>query len=204
MQDHLFGGDQAPTRGHRQFGLKFTGAEEFTVDVGVVDDPAAISTCEGLIYAVKAQNTPPVLKATAHIEAQCFVASLKNGVEKDDALAQLSAESAYRVGGNRPRGKGRENQASCISHSMGSPGSASLTVRRRSESTTLLTVYCRWPNTESTDQITRLHGPRCSDGYHRPVRHLGRRTNAEICLTRHRPVVRDIVRELATLARKAS
>ena len=184
-------------------GLKFTGAEEFTVDVEVVDDPAAISTCDGLIYAVKAQNTAPVLKATAHIEAQCFVASLQNGVEKDDALATTFGRervvgSVAIVAGERPEPGVVHLTFDGLTRFGELDGSSS---QRVDHLVALFTAAGL--NTESTDQITASTWSKMLGWI--PIglfATLGRRTNAEIMSARviARSYV-DIVRELATLAR---
>ncbi len=91
----------------RSRGLVLTGAASFTADVEAVDDPSAVTDCDGLLYAVKAQDTAAALAATAHIRARVFVASLQNGVDKDAALARTFGEDAVVgavaiVAGERP------------------------------------------------------------------------------------------------------
>ena len=71
----------------RQNGLRLGGREEFTVELNAVDDAQNIQTCDALIFATKAQDTPAALEKTAHIEVDDFVASLQNGTIKDDLLA---------------------------------------------------------------------------------------------------------------------
>ncbi len=73
----------------RQNGLHLGGREEFTVELNAVDDARNIQTCDALIYATKAQDTPAALEETAHIEVDDFVASLQNGTIKDDLLASV-------------------------------------------------------------------------------------------------------------------
>tara|TARA_B100000700_G_scaffold313690_1_gene399098 strand:- start:2941 stop:3897 length:957 start_codon:yes stop_codon:yes gene_type:complete len=184
-------------------GLKLTGAEEFTVDVEVVDDPAAISTCDGLLYAVKAQDTASVLKATAHIDAQHFVASLQNGVNKDDALAttfgwERVVGSVAIVAGERPEPGVVHLTFDGLTRFGELDGSSS---QRIDDLVALFTAAGL--NTESSDRITASTWSKMLGWI--PIglfATLGRRTNAEIMSDRviARSYV-DMVRELAELAR---
>ena len=69
-------------------GLRLTGRKEFTVQIDATDDAESVRECDSLIYTVKAQDTEAVLTMTKHIQVRDFVASLQNGVIKDDILAR--------------------------------------------------------------------------------------------------------------------
>ena len=68
-------------------GLCLKGLKEFTVQIDATDDAKSIRECDVLIFAVKAQDTQAALTITEHIHVYDFVASLQNGVIKDDMLA---------------------------------------------------------------------------------------------------------------------
>ena len=68
-------------------GLRLTGLKEFTVQIDVIDDAKSIQECDILIYTVKAQDTQAALTITKDIHVRNFVASLQNGVIKDEMLA---------------------------------------------------------------------------------------------------------------------
>ena len=69
-------------------GLRLIGLKEFTVQIAATADAKSIRECDGLIFAVKAQDTQAALTMTAHIHVRDFVASLQNGVIKDEMLAR--------------------------------------------------------------------------------------------------------------------
>ena len=73
----------------REDGLRLTGLEEFTVHIDATDDAESIRECDILIYAMRAQDTQAALAMTAHIHVHEFVASLQNGVLKDEMLADV-------------------------------------------------------------------------------------------------------------------
>ena len=73
----------------REDGLRLTGLEEFTVHIDATDDAEGIRECDILIYAMRAQDTQEALAMTAHIHVHEFVASLQNGVLKDEMLADV-------------------------------------------------------------------------------------------------------------------
>ena len=73
----------------RQGALRLTGLQEFTVQIDATDDPKSIRECDILIYTVKAQDTQASLKMTEHIQARDSVASLQNGVVKDELLVNV-------------------------------------------------------------------------------------------------------------------
>ena len=69
-------------------GLKLIGRQECVARINAVDDASEISTCDSIVYVVKAQDTQSVLDGTAHIEVRDFVVSLQNGTIKDDLLCE--------------------------------------------------------------------------------------------------------------------
>ncbi len=69
-----------------QSGLHMRGLHEFTAEVEVVDHGLDVRECDVLIFATKAQHTQEALRATQHIRVREFVASLQNGVVKDEML----------------------------------------------------------------------------------------------------------------------
>ncbi len=73
----------------REDGLRLTGLEEFTVHIDATDDAESVRECDILIYAMRAQDTQAALAMTAHIHVHEFVASLQNGVLKDEMLAEV-------------------------------------------------------------------------------------------------------------------
>ena len=73
----------------REDGLRLTGLKEFTVHIDATDDAESIRECDILIYAMRAQDTQAALAMTAHIHVREFVASLQNGVLKDEELAEV-------------------------------------------------------------------------------------------------------------------
>ncbi len=91
----------------RRDGLRLEGLREITVELAATSDATEISACDALIYAVKAQDTERALAATAHIEPRALVASVQNGVIKDELLAEaFGAERVIgaltAVAGERP------------------------------------------------------------------------------------------------------
>lgn len=60
----------------REHGLRLEGLDSFAVAVEVIDDPADLSSCDILIYAVKAQDTATALAARAHVDVREFIASI--------------------------------------------------------------------------------------------------------------------------------
>ncbi len=91
----------------RENGLRLTGLKEFTVHIDATDDAESIRECDILIYAVRAQDTQAALAMTAHIHVNEFVASLQNGVLKDEILAGVFGRGRVVgalavVGGERP------------------------------------------------------------------------------------------------------
>lgn len=68
-------------------GLQMRGLREFTVEIDAVDHGGALRECDVLIIATKAQHTEEVLRATQHLRVRDFVASLQNGVVKDEILS---------------------------------------------------------------------------------------------------------------------
>lgn len=68
-------------------GLTIEGRDKFTVRIDAVENAHSIKECDCLIFAVKAQDTQVALANTRHIKVNDFVASLQNGVIKDDLLA---------------------------------------------------------------------------------------------------------------------
>ena len=73
----------------KQGALRLTGLQEFTVQIDATDDPKGIRECDILIYTVKAQDTEAALAMTEHIQVRDFVASLQNGVVKDELLVNV-------------------------------------------------------------------------------------------------------------------
>ena len=69
--------------------LCLTGLQEFNVRIDATDDPKGIRECDILVYTVKAQDTEVALAMTEHIQAHDFVASLQNGVVKDELLVNV-------------------------------------------------------------------------------------------------------------------
>ena len=70
----------------KRSGVQLNGLQGFTIPIEAVDDATHIRQCDGLILAVKAQDTQAALTSTAHIHVREFVASVQNGVIKDDIL----------------------------------------------------------------------------------------------------------------------
>ena len=73
-------------RGH---GLRLEGREELTVRIDALETAQGVRDCNALLFAVKAQHTQAALASTRHIQVRDFVASLQNGVLKDDLLAGM-------------------------------------------------------------------------------------------------------------------
>ena len=91
----------------RENGLRLTGLKEFTVHIEATDNAKSIRECDILIYAVRAQDTQPALVVTEQIHVHEFVASLQNGVLKDEILAGVFGRERVVgalavVGGERP------------------------------------------------------------------------------------------------------
>ena len=91
----------------RKSGLRLTGLKEFTVHIEATDNAKSIQESDILIYAVRAQDTQAALAVTAHIHVHEFVASLQNGVLKDEMLAgafgrERVVGALAVVGGERP------------------------------------------------------------------------------------------------------
>ncbi len=84
----LLGRPGAHIEAIREHGLRLEGLDDFTVPVDARDEPADLTDCDVLIYAVKAQDSDAALTATAHLEVREFATSIQNGVVKDDQLAQ--------------------------------------------------------------------------------------------------------------------
>ena len=71
----------------QQNGLRLEGQQELTAQIDAVDSAQAVRECDVLIFAVKAQHTQAALEATKHIHVRDAVASVQNGVTKDELLA---------------------------------------------------------------------------------------------------------------------
>ena len=71
-------------RGH---GLRLEGRESFTARIDAMESAHGIRDCDALLFTVKAQHTRAALANARHIQVRDFVASLQNGVLKDDLLA---------------------------------------------------------------------------------------------------------------------
>ena len=69
--------------------IRLTGLQEFAVQIDATDNPKGIRECDILIYTVKAQDTEAALAVTEHIQVRDFVASLQNGVVKDELLVNV-------------------------------------------------------------------------------------------------------------------
>ena len=67
-------------------GFQMRGLREFTVEVEVIDRGSAVQECDVLVFATKAQHTQEALRSTQHVRVRDFVASLQNGVVKDEFL----------------------------------------------------------------------------------------------------------------------
>ena len=76
----------------RSNGLRIEGREPFTAQIDATDNAQSIWECDALIFSVKAQDTQAALGDTRHIQVHDFVASLQNGVIKDDLLAGTFAK----------------------------------------------------------------------------------------------------------------
>lgn len=186
----------------RSHGLRLEGEQGFTVEVEALDDPRAVDRCDGLFYAVKASDTEAVLTATAHVQPATFVASLQNGVDKDEALSRTFGPervvgSVMIVAGERP-----------------APGVVRLTFdgltqfgeldgARSDRVEDLVTAFrAAGLNTEATDRITDSTWSKMVGWI--PIglfATLARRTNAEIVSdpTTARALI-SIVRELSAVA----
>ncbi|MAE64387.1 MAG: hypothetical protein CMJ18_08950 [Phycisphaeraceae bacterium] len=77
----------------RSHGLRIEGRESFTARIEAVEDARDIEDCDALLFAVKAQHMQAALAGTRHIQVGEFVASLQNGVLKDDLLADVFSEA---------------------------------------------------------------------------------------------------------------
>ncbi len=91
----------------RENGFRLTGLKDFTARVEATDNAKSIRECDILIYAVKAQDTQAALAVTEQIHVHEFVASLQNGVLKDEILAGVFGRERVIgalavVGGERP------------------------------------------------------------------------------------------------------
>ena len=91
----------------QQNGLRLEGQQELTAQIDAVDSAQAVRECDVLIFAVKAQHTQAALTATKHIQVRDAVASLQNGVTKDELLATAFGKekvvgAVSVIGGERP------------------------------------------------------------------------------------------------------
>ena len=84
---HILGRPGPHLEAVRKDGLRITGLKEVAVPVDVIDDPSPTGAYDVIIYATKAQDTAAALERTAKLGVREFVASIQNGVIKDDALA---------------------------------------------------------------------------------------------------------------------
>ena len=71
----------------QQNGLRLEGQKELTAQIEAVDGAQAVRECDVLLFAVKAQHTEAALAATKHVQVRDAVASVQNGVTKDELLA---------------------------------------------------------------------------------------------------------------------
>ena len=76
----------------QQNGLHLEGQQELTAQMDAFDSAQAVQECDVLIFAVKAQHTQAALEATKHIHVRDAVASVQNGVTKDELLATAFGE----------------------------------------------------------------------------------------------------------------
>ena len=70
----------------RNHGMQISGLTELSVPLDIVDQGNPVVECDIIIYAIKAQHTQAALAATKDIHVREFVASVQNGVIKDDEL----------------------------------------------------------------------------------------------------------------------
>lgn len=84
----LLGRPGAHIEAVREHGLRLAGIDDFTVSVAARDEPANLTDCDVLVYAVKAQDSEAALAATRHVDVRDFATSIQNGVVKDDLLVR--------------------------------------------------------------------------------------------------------------------
>ena len=71
----------------RKRGIRVSGLKELSVPLEFADEANPVAECDVIIYATKAQHTTAALEQTTGIKVREFVASIQNGVIKDDELA---------------------------------------------------------------------------------------------------------------------
>ena len=84
----VMGRPGAHTDAIRRHGLRLSGLRELSVPLEVADEANPVGECDVIIYATKAQHTAAALEQTTGIKVREFVASIQNGVIKDDDLAE--------------------------------------------------------------------------------------------------------------------
>ena len=82
----IMGRPGAHTDAIRQHGIRVFGLKELSVPLEFADEANPVGECDVIIYATKAQHTAAALEQTTKINVREFVASIQNGVIKDDEL----------------------------------------------------------------------------------------------------------------------
>ncbi len=72
-------------------GLRVTGFQDFSVPIGVTDQPNAIQEADVLLVITKSMDTEKALQGVRHLKVQ-YASSVQNGVAKDERLAQIFGE----------------------------------------------------------------------------------------------------------------